>query len=73
MVYETYEAAAEAKADDEMICGTRLLDETPRYFIMPADAPDDDVEERSFTIRHGRPKSSYERFIASFVHRPVPA
>jgi hypothetical protein len=76
-VFETYEEAADNHdPDTEMVCGVRLDDESVRYFVMPREADDEVGYERAFEIRHGRPMSSYERWLREIVldrHAKEPA
>jgi hypothetical protein len=64
--FETYEAAAERVPDTEtfMVCGTRLLDGTPRYFILDRETPDEVGHDIAFEIRNGRLPSQYEKWVA---------
>lgn len=69
--FETYDEAFAAIEDPEadMVCGVRMEDESARYFVMPRNAPDDLIADRSFEIRNGRPVSNYERMIKSLAER----
>ena len=67
-VFETFEEAnAALDADHEMVCGVRMEDDSARYFVMPRDVPDEVAADRAFEIRHGRPVSSYERWLKQIV------
>lgn len=67
--FETYEAAAERNEDPDkfMVCGTRLLDGTPRYFLLDRETPDHIGRDISFEIRNGRPPSQYERWLVEIA------
>jgi hypothetical protein len=67
MVFDDYDRAAAECAPDQMVCGTYLKDGTPQYFVMPADAGDENVREVAFRVREGRDISTYERWLISQV------
>lgn len=70
-VFETYEEAVLSREDPErtIVCGVRMEDESARYFVMPIDAQDDEIADRAFEIRNGRPVSNYERTIRELAER----
>jgi hypothetical protein len=75
-IFDDWESAVSAKADDQQICGTLLKSGEPRYFLMKADAADDEVRDRAFAVREGREISEYERMLlerAQMLRDGVPA
>ena len=69
ITYDTYEAADEARENEEthMVCGVRMEDGSDRYFILLRDIADDDAYEIAFEVRSGRQISQYERWLRSVV------
>lgn len=63
VVFDDFDSAQAAAADTDMVCAAVLPDGTPKYFVVPKDSPDDDIRDRSFEIREGRPPSTYERWL----------
>jgi hypothetical protein len=61
--FEDFDAAVTAKGEGEQVCGTLLKSGEPRYFLMPADAADEEVRDRAFQVREGREISTYEQFL----------
>lgn len=61
-LFDSYEAAVEASAPGETVCGTYRGDD-PVYFLMSVDADDASMRAASFEARHGRAMSSYEQFL----------
>jgi hypothetical protein len=56
------EIKAYAEELELRICGTLLHDGTPKYFTVDPETDDDEIEDRAFEIREGRPKTAYERW-----------
>jgi hypothetical protein len=74
-IFEDWDAAVSAKTDELQICGTLLKSGAPRYFLMPAAAPDEDIRDRAFAVREGRDISDYEKLLLEQAMRlrdPVP-
>lgn len=65
----TFQEAKAAAADDETVCGVLLLDGTPAYFVMAADASDVEVRARAFELRHGRAMSHVEVALDDIARR----
>lgn len=62
--FETYEEARDSVPDDQhVVCGTRLLDGSARYFVLRADTPDALGHDIAFEIRNGRLPSQYEKWL----------
>lgn len=65
--YAAFDAAKAVKADTETVCGVITKDGDPAYFLMPASALEDEIQNAAFQIREGRPMGDGERtFIAAF-------
>jgi TPP-dependent 2-oxoacid decarboxylase len=45
--------AKDAATDEQQVCGTYVA-RKPVYFLLPADASDDEVEAAAFFVREGR-------------------
>lgn len=58
-VFTEYATALEAAGEGQTVCGTLMPDGEPRYFVMDAEADDDDVHDVAFEIRHGTPPDEY--------------
>jgi len=63
--FPTYEAAAEAcpDTDDFMICGVRVSETEDVYLFLERDIPDAIAETLFYEIKHGRPPSTYEKWL----------
>lgn len=55
-------AAQEQAADPTQVCGT-FVGEQPVYYLMAAEATDEQIREAAFEVRNGRKMSVYERFL----------
>lgn len=63
MVYDDWDlASAEAAKLGLTVCGTLLASGEPRYFLAPETVTEDELRERAFEIREGRPMHRVERF-----------
>lgn len=69
--FDTFELAAEARAEGQQICGT-YLGEKPVYFLMPDDASETQIRDAAFEVKNGRKPSDYEQWLLTMVER-VPA
>lgn len=75
MTFDDFEQAKAAQGDGQSLCGT-YVGEKPVYFLAPAGASEDDVQDLAFEVRNGRPMSGYEKFLLSAareLHSKVPA
>lgn len=63
MIFDTFDEATAAATENEVVCGTLLSSGVPKYFLVSADTPDDEIRDRSFEIREGRQPSAYERWL----------
>lgn len=61
--YTDFDEASVAKGDGQMLCGTLDHEKVAHYFVMPVDASDEQISDRAFEIREGRPRSEYERWL----------
>jgi hypothetical protein len=63
MVFDDWDlATAEADRLGLTVCGTLLPDGSPRYFLLPSSAAEDEIRSRAFEIREGRPMHRVEQF-----------
>lgn len=62
--FETYDEMLAEKQDGQSPCGT-YVGETPVYFLMPADATDEQARDAAFEVRNGRRMSGYEQTMLS--------
>lgn len=58
-----HKAQRKAKKIGGSVCGT-YRDGVPIYFVMPAEATDEQIEEAAFEAREGRPRLEGERVLA---------
>jgi len=62
--FETYDEMLAEMQDGQSPCGT-YVNETPVYFLMPADATDKQTRDAAFEVRNGRRMSGYEHTMLS--------
>jgi hypothetical protein len=63
MVTEDYEAArAHAEEIGWRLHGTYRKDGTPVYFVLAPEAEDQEIHDKAFEIREGRPINEYEKW-----------
>ena len=58
-----FKKAQETVADGEIVCGTYLDDGEPLYFTAPRESTEQDIRDRAFEARNGRPMSRTERHL----------
>lgn len=58
-----FDRARETAGEDGMVCGFNDEDGTPRYFVVARGAPDDEIRERIFEVRNGRPMTKAEKML----------
>lgn len=63
VTFDDFDSAQATAGDADMVCAAVLPDGTPKYFVVPKDMPDDQIRDRSFQIREGRPPSTYEQWL----------
>ena len=68
--WDEAKAAQEASGDPTQVCGT-YVDDHPVYFLMAAEASDDDIEAEAFEAKHGRRPTAYERWLLEQVRNSV--
>lgn len=59
---ERFQRAREACPDGHMVCG--IKGEPPVYFSIHADATDEEIAQRAFEVRNGRPMSQAEEILS---------
>lgn len=60
--FASFADADAARTTDQQVCGA-YVDKSPRYFLMPATASDDEIRDAAFELKNGRPVSTYEQFL----------
>ncbi|MCH2506588.1 MAG: hypothetical protein MK125_13695 [Dehalococcoidia bacterium] len=58
-----FKKAQETVADGEIVCGTYSDNGDPLYFTAPREATEDEIRDRAFAARNGRPLSQVERHL----------
>jgi len=60
---KAFKKAQEKAGDDEIVCGTYSDNGDPLYFTAPREATEDEIRDRAFAARNGRPLSQTERHL----------
>ncbi len=63
---KAFDRAQTQANDGEFVCGT-LVDDQPVYFVMPADASDEEVRAKAFEMRNKRTMNHVERTLLDIV------
>ncbi len=58
-----FQKAQDQAADGEIVCGTYLDDGEPLYFTAPRESTEQEIRDRAFEARNGRPMSRTERHL----------
>lgn len=61
--FDTYQAAADAKSDDDVISATMKRSGEWSYFLTPVDADKRVVTETAFEVREGTPMEPMQRWL----------
>tara|TARA_R110002020_G_scaffold94671_5_gene227586 strand:- start:3506 stop:3751 length:246 start_codon:yes stop_codon:yes gene_type:complete len=67
-----FKKASETAAEDEIVCGTYTDDGEPLYFTAPREATEDEIRDRAFAARNGRPLSTVERHLLELAESQRP-
>lgn len=66
-----YALVAEKAAGNESVCATLAENGAPLYFLAPLEASDDEIQEKAFARRHGRPMSGSEKILRDYAQRDM--
>lgn len=63
-----FKRAKEQAGEDGRVCGITDEEGTPRYFVVGADASEEEIQARAFEARYGRPMNRSEQLLASAMN-----
>ena len=58
-----FKKAQETVVDGDIVCGTYSDNGEPLYFTAPRESSEEEIRDRAFTARNGRPLSRVERHL----------
>jgi|TARA_B110001454_G_C12608202_1_gene387526 hypothetical protein len=62
-----FKKAQETVADGDIVCGTYSDDGDPLYFTAPRESTEEEIRDRAFAARNGRPLSRVERHLVELA------